>query len=87
MTALFFNIPCGCLDRCFWGLFIRPESKHEGNAPTLLREEPEKLFAVFPHNGKNLSTLWKTRISGCFQGFKGSSPGLLSGARGAPCEP
>ena len=26
----------------------------------------ENYFANFPHNGKNLSTLWKTRISGCF---------------------
>ena len=40
VTARVFNIPCGCLDRCFWELFIRPEPKHEGNAPTLLREEP-----------------------------------------------
>ena len=44
----------------------------------------EKLFAVFPHNGKNVSTVWKTRFSGCFQGFSDCSPGLLSGARGAP---
>ena len=44
----------------------------------------EKLFAVFPHNGKNSSTLWKTLILGCFRGFGGCSPGLLSGARGAP---
>ena len=30
----------------------------------------EKLFANFPHNGKTFSTVWKTRISGCFQGVR-----------------
>jgi hypothetical protein len=29
----------------------------------------EKVFVSFPHNGKNLSTLWKTRFYGCFRGF------------------
>jgi len=44
----------------------------------------EKLSAIFPHNGKNVSTVWKTCFQGCFRGFSGCSPGLLSGARGAP---
>ena len=47
----------------------------------------EKVFGIFPHNGKNVSTLWKTRFYGCFQGLLAALSGLLSGARGAPCEP
>ncbi len=47
----------------------------------------EKLLPFFPHNGKNVSTLWKTRILGCFRWFSAALSGLLSGARGAPCEP
>ena len=52
-TTRVLHIPSGCLDRCFWGLFIRPELKHEGNTPTLLREEPffhcvEKPRKCFP---------------------------------------
>lgn len=45
MTTRVFHIPSGCLDRCIWGLFIRPEPKYEGNVPILLREGPEELLS------------------------------------------
>jgi len=44
----------------------------------------EKDFGIFPHNGKNVSTLWKTLFSVCFQGLLADRSGLLSEARGAP---
>jgi hypothetical protein len=75
----------------------------------------EKLFGIFPHNGKNVSTLWKKEayfptqwknfspffhtmericphcgklgFRAVFRGFQAACSGLLSGARGAPCEP
>ena len=47
----------------------------------------ENIFRNFPHNGKNVSTVWKTSIPGLFSGFLAVRPGLWSGARGAPCEP
>lgn len=54
----------------------------------------ENIYEIFPRYGKYLadfSTQWKNffygvenSVSGCFQGVSGCSPGLLSGARGAP---
>jgi hypothetical protein len=57
----------------------------------------EKVSAIFPHNGKSFrdfSTQWKkcfhsveNSVLGLFSGFSAALSGLLSGARGAPCEP
>ena len=46
------------------------ESFHTVEKTALFFHTMEKLFASFPHNGKTFSTVWKTRISGCFRGLR-----------------
>ena len=70
-----------------WKTFSRFFHTMERMFPHCGKDGPFFHAMDFPYNGKTFSTVWKTRISGCFRGGSGCSPGLWSGARGAPCEP